>query len=79
MQVRRRLEPDEGAKRKAGSGVSVVVETILATQPGVVIWSRYFDPKTDSSVRVEGETVVEFPKLKEFHPVTDSRRRPSLG
>jgi hypothetical protein len=31
---------------------------------------RYFEPKTDNSVRVEGETVVEFPKLKEFQQVT---------
>lgn len=56
-------------KRKDGTGISVVVETELATQPGVVVWSRYFDPKTDASARVEGEIVVEFPKLKEFQQV----------
>lgn len=31
---------------------------------------RYFEPKTDTSVRLEGEVVVEFPKLKEFQQVT---------
>jgi len=31
---------------------------------------RYFEPKTDPSVRVENEVVVEFPKLKEFQQVT---------
>jgi hypothetical protein len=57
-------------KRKDGSGLSVVVEHEVALQPGVVIWSRYFDPKTDSSVKVEGETVTEYPKMKELTTVT---------
>ena len=57
-------------KRKDGTGVSVVVECEIALQPGVATWARYYDPKTDTSVRVEGEVVVEFPKLKEFQQVT---------
>ena len=57
-------------KRKDGTGISVVVETEIGTQPGVVTWVCYLDPKTDTSVRVEGENVVEFPKLKEFQQVT---------
>jgi hypothetical protein len=56
-------------QRKDGSGISVVVEHEIALQPGVAIWQRYFDPKKDSFVKVEGETVVDFPKLKEFQPV----------
>ena len=40
------------------------------SQPGVTIWTRYFDPAKDNCVRIEGEVVVEFPKLKEFQQVT---------
>jgi hypothetical protein len=57
-------------KRKDGTGLSVAVEYEIALQPGVATWVRYFEPKTDTSVRVEGEVVVEFPKLKEFQQVT---------
>lgn len=56
-------------QRKDGSGTSVVVEHEIALQPGVAVWQRYFDPKKDAGVKVEGETVTEFPKLKEFQPV----------
>jgi len=56
-------------QRKDGSGVSVVVEHEIALQPGVAVWQRYFDPKKDTGVRVEGETVTDFPKLKEFQLV----------
>jgi hypothetical protein len=56
-------------QRKDGSGVSVVVEHEIALQPGVAVWQRYFDPKKDPGVRVEGENVAEFPKLKEFQQV----------
>ena len=57
-------------QRKDGSGVSVVVEHEIALQPGVAVWQRYFDPKKDTVVHVEGENVTEFPKLKEFQSVT---------
>ncbi len=57
-------------RRKDGTGTSVVVESEIATQPGVVTWARYLDPATDTTVRLEGETVVAFPKLKEFEQVT---------
>ena len=57
-------------KRKDGTGISVAVECEIALQPGVATWVRYFEPKTDASVRLEGEVVVEFPKLKEFEHVT---------
>ena len=57
-------------RRKDGSGIIVIVEHEIALQPGVVTWPRFFDPKTDTTVRVDGENVVEFPKLKEFAQVT---------
>ena len=57
-------------KRKDGTGTSVAVEYEIALQPGVAIWVRYFDPAKDNTVRVEGDQVVEFPKLKEFQQVT---------
>jgi hypothetical protein len=57
-------------KRKDGTGTSVAVEHEIALQPGVATWVRYFEPKTDNSVRVEGEVVLEFPKLTEFQQVT---------
>lgn len=57
-------------RRKDGTGIVVLVEHEIALQPGVVTWPRFFDPKLDSSVRVDGENVVEFPKLKEFAQVT---------
>ncbi len=57
-------------KRKDGTGTSVAVECEIALQPGIATWVRYFEPATDNSVRLEGEIVVEFPKLKEFQQVT---------
>ena len=57
-------------KRKDGTGTSVAVEHEIALQPGVAVWVRYFEPAKDNSVRIEGENVVEFPKLKEFQQVT---------
>lgn len=55
--------------RKDGSGTTVCVEHEIALRPGVAIWQRYFDPKKDDCVRIEGEAVAEFPKLKEFQQV----------
>lgn len=57
-------------RRKDGSGMVVIVEHEIALQPGVVTWPRFFDPKVDAAVRLDGENVVEFPKLKEFAQVT---------
>ena len=57
-------------KRKDGTGTSVAVEHEIALQPGVAIWVRYYEPAKDNLVRVEGEEVVEYPKLKEFQTVT---------
>ncbi len=55
--------------RKDGSGLSVVVEHEIALQPGVAVWSRYLDPKNEPGLKVEGETVLEYPKLKEFQTI----------
>lgn len=57
-------------RRKDGTGIIVIVEHEIALQPGVVTWPRFFDPKVDKTIRVEGDTVVEFPRLKEFVQVT---------
>ena len=57
-------------KRKDGTGTSVAVEHEIALQPGVATWVRYFDPAKDDCIRLEGDVVVEFPKLKEFQQVT---------
>jgi hypothetical protein len=58
-------------KRKDGSGITVVVEHEIATQPGVAVWAEYHDPvESESLVRVENGIVTEFPKLKDFQQVT---------
>ena len=61
--------------RKDGTGISVVVEAEIALQPGVAVFQRYFDPKKDAGIRVDGENVVEFPKLKEFSNVMIKAQR----
>ena len=35
----------------------------------VVIWARCFEAKADNSVRLDGLTVLEFPKFKELEQV----------
>ena len=57
-------------KRKDGSGIAVVIEYEIATQPGVAVWTVFTDPKTDTSVRIDGDRVVEFTKFKEFQQIT---------
>lgn len=56
--------------RKDGTGIAVVVEHEIALQPGVVTWARYLDPKTDRDLKLEGDKVLEYPKLKDFQVVT---------
>ncbi len=56
-------------KRKDGTGVGVLVRHEIALQPGIAVWERFMDPKIDAGVRVEGESAVEFPRLKEFAQV----------
>lgn len=54
--------------RKDGSGRVACVRHELALQPGMAVWEEYHDPK-DGKVKLEGENVVEFPKLVELQQV----------
>jgi hypothetical protein len=56
-------------KRKDGSGVFVIARHELALQPGLAVWEAFHDPK-DGKVKLDGENVIEFPKLPEFQQVT---------
>lgn len=57
-------------KKKDGSGVTVRVIAELALQPGVANYERFFDPSKDTEVKVQGDEVISYPKLKEFSTVT---------
>jgi hypothetical protein len=56
-------------KRKDGTGVFVIVRHELALQPGLAVWEAFHDPK-DGQVKIDGENVIEFPKLPEFQQIT---------
>ena len=56
-------------KRKDGTGMFVVARHELALQPGLAVWEAFHDPK-DGKVKLDGENVIEFPKLKDFDQVT---------
>jgi hypothetical protein len=56
-------------KRKDGTGVFVIVRHELALQPGLAVWEAFHDPK-DGKVKLDGDKVVEFPKLPEMQQVT---------
>jgi hypothetical protein len=56
-------------KRKDGTGVFVIVRNEIALQPGLATWEAFHDPK-DGKVKLDGDNVVEFPKLPDFQPVT---------
>lgn len=55
--------------RKDGSGKVVCVRHELALQPGMAIYERYPDMNS-GQVKLEGDTVVEFPRFQEFQEVT---------
>ena len=55
--------------RKDGSGMFVCIRHELALQPGMAVCEAFHDPK-DGNVKLDGENVVEFPKLPEFQQVT---------
>ena len=57
-------------QRKDGSGIVVKLSHELALQPGVAVFERYVDPKEDQSIKLEGETVTEFPRYKDFESLT---------
>jgi hypothetical protein len=56
-------------KRKDGTGAFVVARHEIALQPGMAVWEAFHDPK-EGKVKLDGENVIEFPKLPEFKPVT---------
>jgi hypothetical protein len=56
-------------KRKDGTGVFVIARHELALQPGLALWEAFHDPK-DGKVKLDGENVIEFPKLPDFQQVT---------
>jgi hypothetical protein len=56
-------------KRKDGTGVFVIVRNEIALQPGLALWEAFHDPK-DGKVKLDGENVIEFPKLPDFQQVT---------
>ena len=56
-------------KRKDGTGMFVIAKHELALQPGMAVWEAFHDPK-DGKVKLDGENVIEFPKLPEFQQVT---------
>ena len=56
-------------RRKDGSGVFVIVRNELALQPGLAVWEAFHDPK-DGKVKLDGESVAEYPKLPDFQQIT---------
>ena len=56
-------------KRKDGTGMFVIVRNEIALQPGLALWEAFHDPK-DGKVKLDGENVIEFPKLPDFQQVT---------
>ncbi len=55
--------------RKDGSGKVVCVRHELALQPGLAVFEEYPDLNA-GKVKLDGDNVVEFPKLPEFQQVT---------
>jgi hypothetical protein len=55
--------------RENGSGKIVCIRHELALQPGLAVWKAFHDPK-DGKVKLDGESVVTFPKLPELQQVT---------
>jgi len=56
-------------QRKDGSGTVVKVQHEIATQPGVVLFEQYMDPKESNEVKVEDGKVVSFPQLPQFSTI----------
>lgn len=55
--------------RKDGSGSSVVVTQEIATQPGVVEYTRYFDVGKTTEIKVQGEEVLEYPRFPQMKSI----------
>lgn len=61
--------------RKDGSGMIVKVQHEIATQPGVVIYEQYLDPKEETAVKIEGDKVTAYPQLPLFQTMTFKAQR----
>ena len=57
-------------QRKDGSGTVVKVQHEIATQPGVVLYEQYINPKESPEVKVEGDKVTAYPQIPQFHNLT---------
>lgn len=55
--------------RKDGSGKVICVRHELALQPGLAVYEQYPELK-DGKVKLDGDNVIEFPKLPEMQQVT---------
>jgi hypothetical protein len=55
--------------RKDGSGKLVCVQHEIALQPGLAVFEEYPDLK-EGKVKLDGDKVVEFPKMPEMQTVT---------
>ena len=55
--------------RKDGSGKVICIRHELALQPGLAVFEEYPDLK-DGKVKLDGDKVVEFPRLPEMQQVT---------
>lgn len=55
--------------RKDGSGKLICVRHELALQPGLAVFEEYPE-LSDGKVKLDGDSVVEFPRLPEFQQVT---------
>ena len=55
--------------RKDGSGKVICVRHEIALQPGLAVFEEYPELK-DGKVKLDGDKVMDFPKLPEFQQVT---------
>lgn len=55
--------------RKDGSGKVICIRHEIALQPGMAVFEEYPELK-DGKVKLDGDKVVEFPKMPEFEQVT---------
>jgi hypothetical protein len=55
--------------RKDGTGKVICIRHEIALQPGMAVFEQYSELK-DGKVKLDGDNVVEFPKLPEFQQVT---------
>jgi hypothetical protein len=55
--------------RKDGSGKIVCIQHEIALQPGLAVFEQYPDLK-EGKVKLDGDKVVEFPKMPEMQQIT---------